>query len=80
MEDFSKWASMEKISWRQKSREVWLRKGDKNSSFFHKMANAQRRRNFLSTVKVNGRRLTNEDEIREEVVNTFHRILSETED
>ncbi|RVW76075.1 hypothetical protein CK203_049128 [Vitis vinifera] len=65
---------------RGKSREVWLRKGDKSSRFFHKMANAQRRRNFLSTVKVNGRRLTNEDEIREEVVNTFHRILSETED
>ncbi|RVW46812.1 hypothetical protein CK203_075677 [Vitis vinifera] len=49
-ENFKKWALLEKISWRHKSREVWLREGDRNTSFFHKMANAQRRRNLLSRV------------------------------
>ncbi|RVW83895.1 hypothetical protein CK203_042030 [Vitis vinifera] len=30
---------------RQKSRETWLKEGDKNIGFFHKMANSNRRRN-----------------------------------
>ena len=52
--DFEKWVLMEEISWRQKSREVWLRKGDRNTGFFHRMANSHRRRNCLSKIKING--------------------------
>ena len=69
--DFEKWAFMEEISWRQKSREVWLREGDRNPSFFHKMANSHRRRNCLSKIKINGTRLTEEQEIKGGVVGAF---------
>ena len=45
-------------SWRQESREVWLKEGDRNTSFFHKMANAHKRTNTLVKVKINGVSLT----------------------
>ena len=50
MEDFKRWVAMKEISWRQESREIWLKERNKNTIFFffHKVANARRRRNFLA--------------------------------
>ena len=68
---------MEEISWRQKSRETWLKEGDKNTGFFHRMANAHRRRNCLNSICINGRKLDKEEDIKEGLVDAFQNILSD---
>ena len=40
------------------------------------MTNAHRRRNFLQNLSINGRRLNQEDEIKEGLVNAFQNLLS----
>ncbi|RVW15964.1 putative ribonuclease H protein [Vitis vinifera] len=76
-ENFEKWVLMEEISWRQKSREVWLKEGDKNTGFFHKMVNSHRRKNCLSKIKVNRTWLTEEQEIKGGVVGAFKNLLTD---
>ena len=73
--DFKSWALIEEISWRQKSREIWLKEGDKNTGFFHRMANAHRRRNCLNIICINGRKLDKEEDIKEGLVDAFQNLL-----
>ncbi|KAJ9682618.1 hypothetical protein PVL29_018523 [Vitis rotundifolia] len=75
-EDYKNWVLLEEITWRQKSREVWLEEGDRNTGFFHKMANAHRRRNNVDRIKINGAWLTEENGIREGIANAFRLLLS----
>ena len=74
-EDFKKWALMEEISWGRKSREMWLKEGDKNTRFFHKMANSNRMRNCLKKIKVNGIWLSEDQEIQRGVVRAYQNLL-----
>ena len=52
--ELDKLAHLEETSWRQKSRVLWLKKGDNNTKYFHKMANSNRRRNYMKKVEVDG--------------------------
>ncbi|RVW34357.1 Transposon TX1 uncharacterized 149 kDa protein [Vitis vinifera] len=76
-ESYKKWVLLEEVHWRQLSREIWLREGDRNTGFFHRMASAHRRNNALDRVKVNGEWLSEEQEVRERIVNTFQQMISE---
>ena len=46
-----KWLVRSESLWRQKSRELWLKARDKNSSFFHLSTIIQRRHNNIDAIK-----------------------------
>ncbi|KAK3184318.1 hypothetical protein Dsin_031604 [Dipteronia sinensis] len=67
------WKSLrvEEQSWRQKSRVKRRKEGDKNSNFFHLIANDRRRRNFIDGISFNGVVLSDPSQVREEVLHFF---------
>ena len=76
MEDFNSWALLEETSWRQKSRELWLRKGDRNTGFFHKMTNSHKRGNCIMKLRINGILITEEEELKQGIIDAFKSLLS----
>lgn len=58
---------LEEISWWQKSRALWLKEGEKNTKFFHCLANSHQRNNFIW--KLSNGKNNWDNQIREEIVN-----------
>ena len=77
-DEFSHCAILEEISWRQKSRALWLKEGDSNTKFFHRMANARRRGNFISSLIVRGVWLDKEEELKEGIGSYFKSLFEES--
>ena len=70
---------LREISWRQKSRVLWLKEGDNNTKYFHKMANSNRRRNYMHRVEVDGIVHETDKEIRDNVVSFYEDLYQEKE-
>ncbi|XP_015169579.1 uncharacterized protein, partial [Solanum tuberosum] len=47
VKEFEEYAKKEEIAWRQRSRTLWIKQGDKNTKFFQRMANAHKRFNHI---------------------------------
>ena len=73
-------AHLEECSWRKKSRVLWLKESDNNTKFFHKVANSNRRRNYIGGLEVDGVYYEQEAVMRDHVVQFYENMFCEVED
>ncbi|GLU03960.1 hypothetical protein SLE2022_211290 [Rubroshorea leprosula] len=45
LDETEEWLEREEIMWRQRSREIWIQEGDRNTRFFHNRASKLKDRN-----------------------------------
>ena len=67
----------EEIQWHQKSIALWLKEGDRNTRFFHKVANSHCRYNHVEALRINGSLSYNPVEIKEHIVQFYQNLYSE---
>ena len=68
---------LEEITWRQKSRVKWLREGDKNTRFVHRVANSNHRTNSIDRLSIDGPLTTDQIGIGEGLVNFYSNFFSD---
>lgn len=49
-QEYAKISVLEEIKWKQKAKGQWLKEGDKNMIFFHKIASARRNTNYIHSL------------------------------
>ena len=70
---------MEEISWRQKSRALWLQAGDRKTKYFHKIANLHRKFNSISTIEVDGIQYDTMPAMKSAILGFYKSLFSESE-
>lgn len=69
--DLERILEMEEILWRQKSRVQWLKEGDQNTKFFHKMASIKRSINHIHCLKVGDEMVEDVEDIKTQMEDYF---------
>jgi hypothetical protein len=67
----------EELGWRQKSRVLWLKEGDKCTKFFHRIAYSNKRSNSIESLLVNGFVTSDQPAIRDHIVHFYESLFSE---
>ena len=72
-------ASLEETSWRQKSRALFVKEGDNNTRFFHRLANSHRKANQIKRIEVDGVLYEDESDVHSQIVLFYQGLYKETE-
>ena len=72
--------SLEEVLWRQKLKMLYIKEGDNNTKFSHKMANSRRRHNHISMLEVNGVIYEDESEMVDQAVQFYKKLYKKTEE
>eukprot|EP00253_Pinus_taeda_P008137 PITA_08137 len=71
----------EEIKWRFKSRQLWLKEGDKNTAYFHKQATARKTRNNVSDINDSeGNHHNNQEDIKRAASLHFKSLLTKDQE
>ena len=77
--DIDQLASLEEISWRQKSRALYVKEGDNNTRFFHRLANSHRNANQIKRIEVDGVLYEDEPDVCSQLVLFYQGLFKEIE-
>ena len=70
--------ALEETFWRQKSRALYVKEGDNNTRFFHRLANSNRRANHIRSIEVDGVLYEDGSAIQSQVVQLYQNLYTET--
>lgn len=75
-QEYNRLLKIEETSWRQKSRASWLKEGDKNNHFFHKIANMRNITNSIVNMKINGVWVSKDARIRDHIEKFYKKLYT----
>ena len=76
--DIEQLASLEETSWRQKSQALFVKEGDNNTWFFHRLANSHRKANQIKRIEVDSVLYEDESDVRSQIVLFYQGLYKET--
>jgi hypothetical protein len=68
---------LEEICCRQKSWVLWLKEGDKNTKYFHKVANSHHRHNSIRHLSINGELSSDMADIKAQIIEFYKSLYTE---
>lgn len=65
----------EEVAWRQRSRALWLNVVDRNSKYFHRIANCHKRYNNIDKLIINGANVIELVGIKDEIIRFYQALM-----